>query len=392
MTDVVIIGAGECGVRTAFALRESGYDGAITLVGAEPDLPYERPPLSKLCPPPMQPIADRRAYTDARIDLRLGRPAVGIDPRDKSVALEGGESLAYTRLVLATGARARTSETLVGALTVRSRADAEALCRRIGPDARLAIVGGGVLGLELAATARLRRASVTVIEAADRLMPRAVPAEIAAVIEARHRAAGVDLRLGRSVEAVADGAVVLSDGSRVPADTIVAAIGAVPDTALAQAAGVAVDNGIVVDDRFRTSVADIFAAGDACAFPYRGGRVRLESWRVARDQGDHLARILAGGSDAYGAVPWFWSDQYDLTLQVAGLWNDACPGIRRDIGPDAFVLFQVDSDGTLAAAAGIGPGNSIARDVRVAERLIGRRRPLDPAALGDPTVRLKTLL
>lgn len=392
MTGVVIIGAGECGVRTAFALREAGYDGAITLIGAEPDLPYERPPLSKQCSPRIRPIADRQDYADARIDLRLGRPAVGIDPNGKSITLEGGEGLDYDRLVLATGARARTSEIPVGALTLRDRADAFAICRRISPIVRLVIVGGGVLGLELAATARQRSALVTVIELADRLMPRAVPAEIAAVIEARHRAAGVDIRLGRSVEAVADGAVVLSDGGRFPAPIIVAAIGAVPDTALAQAAGLVVDNGIVVDEHFRTSVPDIFAAGDVCAFPYRGRRVRLESWRVARDQGDHLARVLTGGTDAYAAVPWFWSDQYDLTLQVAGLWNDACPDIRRDIGPDAFVLFQVGSDGTLAAAAGIGPGNAVARDIRVAERLIERRRAPDPAALADPAVRLKSLL
>ena len=391
MPGIVIAGAGECGVRTAFALRENGYDGSITLVGAEPHLPYERPPLSKRRPTAAKHIASADTYEAARINLRLGTRVAEIDRAGRTVDLENGECLDYDTLVIATGARPRVFPGLEKALTLRTLDDAAAIMDRFMRSAHVAIIGGGFIGLELAATARTAGAQLTVVEAADRLMARAVPPQIAAIIEARHRDAGVELRLGTGVERVGDGYVRLADGSAVEADLVVAGVGAMPDTALAEAAGLAIANGIVVDHRFRTSDPDICAAGDCCAFPWRGRQVRLESWRATHDHASHLAKAIMGAEDTYDAVPWFWSDQYDLTLQVAGLPEPGHAEVMRPAG-DGLILFQIAADGTLVSAAGAGPGNTIAKDIRLAEMMIARRISPDPAALADPSTNLKALL
>ncbi|MCC0029319.1 MAG: FAD-dependent oxidoreductase [Brucellaceae bacterium] len=391
MTGIVIAGAGECGVRTAFALRENGYGGPVTLVGDEPHLPYERPPLSKTRPAAAKHIAPAEAYETARIDLRLGTRVAEIDRAGRTVDLKNGECLAYDTLVIATGARPRVFPGLETALTLRSLDDAAAIMDRFAPSARVAIVGGGFIGLELAATARTAGAQVTVVEAADRLMARAVPPRIAAIMETRHRDEGVELKLGIGVEHVREGHVRLAGGASIEADLVIAGVGAVPNTALAEAAGLAVSNGIDVDRRLRTSDPDICAAGDCCAFPWRGRHVRLESWRAAHDHANHLAKAIMGADDAYDAVPWFWSHQYDMTLQVAGLPEPGHTEVTRPAG-DGLILFQVAADGTLVSAAGAGPGNAVAKDVRLAEMMIARRARPDPAVLADPHANLKSLL
>lgn len=404
---MVIIGAGECGTRAAFALREAGYAGAVTLVGEEPHLPYERPPLSKAAmvseehPAPVT-VANRERLAEQAITLVGSTAAERIDRAGRTVHLAGGSTLAYDKLLIATGAAPRR---LVlpgaegGCVTLRTFDDASAIRAGLQPGRRLAIIGGGFIGLELAASARRRGAVVTVIEAQPRILMRGVPEEIAAVVHKAHAKAGVDLRCGttiRSGETIGKTTVLtLGDGNTIEADLVVAGIGAVPTTGLAEAAGLAVDNGIAVDAELRTSDENIFAAGDCCSFPlglYGGRRVRLEAWRNAQEQGALAARNMLGGSETHAAVPWFWSDQYDLTLQIAGLSDEGRGTVRRELGDGAFLLFHLGGDGRLVAASGIGRGNAVARDIRLAEMLIARSARPKPADLAAPEVKLKALL
>ncbi|MCB1447146.1 MAG: FAD-dependent oxidoreductase, partial [Rhizobiaceae bacterium] len=248
-------------------------------------------------------------------------------------------------------------------------------------------------------TARTLGTAVTVVEAQPRVLMRGVPEAIAGVIAARHAAEGVDLRVGIGISAIkeddAAAHIELADGTVLTVDTVVVGIGALPNTALAEAAGLDIENGIAVDDRLRTTAPNVFAAGDCCSFPlpvYGGRRVRLEAWRNAQDQGNLAARNMLGGNEAISSIPYFWSDQYDLTLQVSGLSDGAATTVRRDIGAEAFLLFHLDADGVLLAASGIGRGNSVGRDIKLAERLVAARSRLDAAALASPDIRLKSLL
>jgi 3-phenylpropionate/trans-cinnamate dioxygenase ferredoxin reductase subunit len=397
---MVIVGAGECGTRAALALREAGYYGPVTLLGAEPHLPYERPPLSKdalvAAAPAPRPVGGAERLAAAGIDFRPSATITAIDRAARRVRCAGGD-IPYARLLLATGARPRP---LPGAdaptvAMLRTLDDAARIRAALGPGRRLAVIGGGFIGLELAASARRLGAEVAVIEALPRLLARGVPAAIAAHLEARHAAEGVRVRCGARVAAITAAGVALADGAVVAADLVVVGIGAVPNTELAAAAGLAIDNGIAVDATLATSDPDVFAAGDCCSFPlplYGGRRVRLESWRSAQEQGALAARNLLGAAEPVSAVPWFWSDQYDLTLQVAGLADGAATEVRRDLGNGGFVLFQLGPDGRLLCASGIGPGNAVARDIRVAEMMIARRVAPDPAALAAPESSLKKLL
>ena len=317
------------------------------------------------------------------------------------VRLGDGRDIPYERLLLATGAQARRL-TVPGAghaLTLRSFADALGLRARLVPGARLVVIGGGFIGLEVAASAVERGASVTVVEALPRLLSRGVPAAIAERIRARHERAGVAFHVGTGVERIdADGTglvVALTDGTRLHCDAVVAGIGAIPETGLAERAGLALENGIAVDATLATSDPDIFAAGDCCSFPhplYGGRRIRLEAWRNAQDQGAAAAKSLLGTSEAYAAVPWFWSDQYDETLQIAGLADAGCSTVEREAGGGARLFFHLAEDGRLVAASGIGENSAIARDVRLAEMLIAARAAPDPARLSDPALKLKSLL
>ncbi|MCX5517052.1 FAD-dependent oxidoreductase [Kaistia defluvii] len=405
---ILVIGAGEAGARAAMALRENGFEGQVTLLGEEAHRPYERPPLSKAA---LTDEAEPEAafiLTPDRLDehgIRHlgGRAATAIDRAAHAVELADGGWLRYDRLLIATGARARKLA-VPGAgpenvLYLRTLEEARALRSRLAPGAHIAIIGGGFIGLELAAAARARGAEVMLIELAPRLLARAVPAAIADVIATRHAAAGVRLLTGIGIERIeAEGerhAIRLSTGERIPCDGILAGIGAVAETGLAERAGLAIDNGVAVDARLATSDPDIFAAGDCCSFPhplYDGRRLRLEAWRNAQDQGNAAAKSMLGGSGAYDAVPWFWSDQYDLTLQIAGLPDEGHETVTRDLGDGARLDFHLATDGRLVAASAVGPNGRIARDVRLAEMLIARRATPDKAALADGSVKLKGLL
>jgi 3-phenylpropionate/trans-cinnamate dioxygenase ferredoxin reductase component len=390
MGGVVIIGAGDCGVRAAFALREHGYAGEVTLIGAEAALPYERPPLSKTGE--ITAIRTAEAYSDKRIALRLGAVVTNIDLGNQLVSLKGGEAMAYDHLLLATGARARLFPGMEGCLTLRTNLDAQVILSRLTPGAKIGVIGGGFIGLELAARARRAGAEVTVVEAGPRLLGRAVPPQIARVLQERHSIEGVSLMLDTGVVGASSNRIDLANGASMEFDAVIAGVGSLPETGLAEAAGLVVQNGIVVDGDFRTSDAQVFAAGDCCTFDWRGQRVRLESWKAAQDQGEHVALAILGRPIPYNKVPWFWSDQYDLSLQVAGIFDLAAPIHSRATGDGTTVVFQCDATQNVVAAAGIGPGNATSKDIRIFEKLIERQAIVDAGRLADPSQNLKRLL
>jgi 3-phenylpropionate/trans-cinnamate dioxygenase ferredoxin reductase component len=408
MTDVgiVIIGAGEAGARAAIALRAERYSGRIVLIGDEPHAPYERPPLSKAtivgeAPPALPAIGD--AIDLFRLNIEhLARVAVAsIDKAAHLVLLADGRALPYEKLLLATGAKPRRLSIpgADAAIYLRNFDDAVALRRRLGEGRRIAIIGGGFIGLELASSARALGCEVTLIEAAPRILMRGVPSAIADLVAARHRGAGVRLETGAAIAGIGrpgdSHIVALTDGREIAADCVVAGIGAAPDTALAEAAGLTIDNGIAVDAQLCTSDPHIYAAGDCASFPhplYDGRRIRLEAWRNAFDQGAFVAKSMLGGAEEYRAVPWFWSDQHDLNLQIAGLVDEGRETIARDLGDGALLLFHLTSEGRLAAASGVGPLGRIAREVRLAEMLIAKRARPDRVALASPDIKLKSLL
>jgi 3-phenylpropionate/trans-cinnamate dioxygenase ferredoxin reductase subunit len=326
-----------------------------------------------------------------------GARATGIDRRAKALVLEDGRAIAYHKLLIATGAKPRRLTVEGGELayTLRDFADGDHLRSRLRASASAAIVGGGFIGLELAASARKLGCAVTLVEAQPRILMRGVPEEIARVVHARHVEAGVAMEVGTALRAVRTDGVELADGRKVAAGIVIAGIGAQPATALAEAAGLALDNGIACDATLKTSDPDIYAAGDCCSFPhglFGEKRIRLEAWRNATDQANVATANMLGGDKPYLAVPWFWSDQYELSLQIAGLPGEGTKTLRREVAERAFLLFHLDPEGRLVGASGVGPGNSIAREVKMAEMLIGRRAVPPPEALADPAVPLKGLL
>jgi 3-phenylpropionate/trans-cinnamate dioxygenase ferredoxin reductase component len=403
---IVIVGAGEAGARAAIGLRAEGFADSLTLIGGERHAPYERPPLSKAtlvsaARPIVPAIGDATALADLNIDHWMGLTAVSIDKARRTIALSDGRTLVYDTLLLATGAKPRrlTIAGAEGAFYLRSFDDSVVLRGHFMAGRKVAIVGGGFIGLELASSACALGCEVVVIEAAARILMRGVPAAIAEIVAARHGVAGVRLITGAAIAGIrrsGEGHVIaLSDGREIEAHCVVAGIGAAPDVALAQAAGLSIDNGIAVDGRLRTSDPHIFAAGDCASFPhplYNGRRIRLEAWRNAFDQGAFAAKSMLGADEPYQAVPWFWSDQHDLNLQIAGLVDEGRETVVRDLGDGALLLFHLAEDGRLAAASGVGPLGKIAREVRLAEMLIGKRAHPDRRALASPDVKLKSLL
>lgn len=335
---VVIVGAGQGGLQVAASLRQEGFAGPVTLLGDEPGLPYQRPPLSKAY---MKDGDESRLalkpasfFETAGIDYRPGTIVAGIDRPAGEVVLDSGERLGFDHLVLATGARNLRPPLpgidLPGVHELRGLADAARLRAMAEGVRRAAVIGGGFIGLEFAAVAAARGIHVTVIEATDRLMSRAVTPPISQRFLDFHRAAGVDVRLGALGTAVLGGraaeGVALADGQEVAADLVLLAVGVRPNMELAAEAGLAVANGIVVDGHLRTSDPRIFAIGDCASFPLGGIATRLESVQAAVDHARHVARTITGaGQPPYDALPWFWSDQGPLKLQIAGLstgWDD----------------------------------------------------------------------
>ncbi len=389
---IVIVGAGETGARAALALRQKGFTGRLTLIGAEPSPPYERPPVSKAVlageaeAPPV--VVLDKDLAAKEIDYLAGTQVEAIDRNAHEVRTGDGQTVAYDKLLLATGARARPLA--LGdnrpCLLLRSREDGFALREKLKPGVRLVVIGGGFIGLEVASSAVARGADVTVVEQASQLMGRAVPASIAAIMQRRHEASGVKVLLEQDVRELD----ALDD-----ADIVVAGIGAIPETELAQSAGLEIDNGISVDGRLSTSDPDIFAAGDCCSYPhplFGDARIRLESWRNALDQAEHVAGSILGDASPYETVPWFWSDQHGLSLQIAGLPQFAKATVQRVLGDGSLIEFGLAEDGRLVSASGVAEGNKIAKDIRASEMMIGGKMSPKPSDLADPNVSLKSLL
>ncbi|WP_332632612.1 NAD(P)/FAD-dependent oxidoreductase [Halalkalibacter flavus] len=404
---MVIVGAGEAGTRAALEMREQGWKGRITLLGEERQVPYERPPLSKECLTKEEQrspvyLIDQEKITENEIDFVAGCEVIDIERVNQFVRLADGRQIPYEKLLLATGARPRKlmmeGSDLHELFYLRTFADAMKIRTELQTGKRITIIGGGFIGLEVAASAIKRGCTVTLVEVGSRILSRGVPEEIAKIVEARHREAGVTFTFGIGIEKikkVKDGVVLsLADGTSIHSDVIIAGIGAIPETKLAETCGLEVENGICVNEFLRTSDPAIFAAGDCCSFPhpiYNGKRIRLEAWRNAQDQGIYVARAMLGTVVPFQVVPWFWSDQYDLCLQVTGLVDGGDKTIIRDLGSKGKLFFHLSSDNRLMAASGIGTP-SIAKDIRIAEMLIEKQVKLQPKDLADPKVKLKGIL
>ena len=399
---VLIIGGGQAGGWTAASLRSEGFDGRIIVVGAEPHPPYERPPLSKNILLGGEPhrvyLRPTTEYGSLDIELRSNTEVTAIDLSGARACLRSGDCIKFGKLVLATGALVRRLDVpgaeLENVVYLRSLDDALALRRQLLKQPRAVIIGGGFVGLEVAAAAKTMGCNVTVLETQPGLMRRSAPREVATYFECLHRDRGVTIHLNTVVERI-EGAktverVICSDGTRFDADLIVVAVGIVPNVALAAQSGLAIDNGIAVDAFGQTSHPSVFAAGDVTSHPnaFLGRRVRLESWQNAQNQALAVARTVAGKPSPYNELPWFWSDQYDTNLQMAGLplaWDGIV--IRGDLASNRFSIFYRQEQ----QVVGVSTINS-PRDMAIGRRLIERRISIDPAKLADTEVPLKMFL
>jgi 3-phenylpropionate/trans-cinnamate dioxygenase ferredoxin reductase subunit len=399
---IIVIGAAHAGGRVVQAARGAGFDGRILLVGEESHEPYERPPLSKDLLKgegghERVRIHDPAYYGEQGIELLLGARATRIDPATHQVWIDG-RAKSYDRLVLTTGARVRAlslpGTDLVGTHYLRTLDDSRAIRAALDPGRRVAVIGGGFIGLETAASARARGCEVTVLEAADRLMGRAVAPEVGEYFAGLHRAHGVDIRLGVRIERF-EGAgrlerIVLAGEEAIPADLAIIGVGILANDDLASEAGLAVDNGIVVDACGRTSDANIFAAGDVASQPNTlvGRHIRLESYQNAQDQGMAVGRNLVVEPAPYNDRLWVWSDQYDTNLQMVGApteWDRIV--YRGALASGSFSVYYLLA-GRVVAVNAINAG----REMRAAERILASGAVLDPDLLADPETNLRKLL
>ena len=400
MRHIVVIGAGQAGSSCVVKLRNGGFDGKITLIGAEPQPPYQRPPLSKAYL--MGDMALERLYlrpeafyAEQQIELRLGTHVQAIDTASKTVDL-GAEQLSYDDLVLTTGSvphqlPAAIGGALEGVHVVRGLADVDAMAPRFVEGARVLIVGGGYIGLEAASVAAKLGLKVTLVEMAPRILQRVAAPETSDFFRELHTGHGVDLREGVGLERLtgeyAVSGAMLTDGTKLDVDFVIVGVGIAPATALAEAAGVGLDNGIAVDAQGRTDVPHIWAAGDCTSFPYAGGRIRLESVPNAIEQAEIVAENLMGAGMDYGAKPWFWSDQYDVKLQIAGLNTGYDRVVTRGAAPGPVSFWYYKGETLLAVDAANDP-----RGYMIGKRLIEGGKSPSPDAIADPDTDMKALL
>ncbi len=399
----VIVGTGQAGFEAAASLRAEGYGEPIALVGEEPHLPYQRPPLSKgfvLNTQQLDEVELRPAefYRAHGIDLRLGERVIHVDRRERRIELASGGSLPFDRVILAVGARNRSlpvdGAELDGVMYLRTLDESREIKDRLSHADHIVVIGGGFIGLELAAVARTLGKDVTVVEAQPRLMPRVVAPVISEFYRELHTSRGVTLLFGTTVIEIvgANGrvrAVAVAGGRTYPADVVLIGIGVVPNVELAQGSGLKVGNGIVVDDRLATDDPAIFAVGDCADHPnaFAGNRVRLESVQNACDQARAAARAIAGRPAAYDALPWFWTDQYDVRLQMAGLsqkYDHVV--IRGRIDDRKFSVFYFREGRLIAVDSVNRPG-----DHMLARRLLAARTPVTPAQAADESIDLKKI-
>jgi 3-phenylpropionate/trans-cinnamate dioxygenase ferredoxin reductase subunit len=398
---IVIVGGGPAGVGAALAARAQDAAAEIVLVSDERYEPYEKPPLSKdvltgKAMPQDAPIAGPGGLAAHRVTFKGGTRVRDIDRAARTVVTEAGERIPYDALVLATGSINRVLAMFPpgpGLYYLRTAAEALALKAHLARSQTLLVIGGGLIGLEVAASAAELGVKTTVIEIAPRILARVCDEATSALIHERHRARGVDVRVGTAVaalHALPDGrhAIETTTGETIAADLILVGAGVMPDDSLAKAAGLATADGVLVDDHCHTSDPAIFAAGDCTRIPGPNGPVRLENWRHAQEHGAVAGRNAAGGEAAYNTAPTFWSEQHGLYIQGAG-WPVAQPSarVRRPLGADAMLMFELDGP-HLAYAMGI----NAQRDIAVARRLIERRVPVDAGELADPAKPLAVML
>ena len=404
---IVIVGASLAGARAAQTLREEGFGGPVTLIGEEDETPYERPPLSKdylmgkhgrekLY------VQPREWYGEHDVDLRLGTRVTDLDPAAREIVLAGGERIGYSRLLLATGSSPRRLSVpgadLGGVLYLRYVGDSDRIKAAFENAPRVAVIGAGWIGLETAAAARAAGAEVTVLEMAELPLLRVLGREVAQVFARLHDQNGVDLRCGVQVAEITTsgqgtaGGVRLADGTQIDADVVIAGIGITPNVELAAAAGLAVDNGVVTDERLRTSDPDVFAAGDvANAFhPLLGKHIRVEHWANARHQPVAAAKAMLGQDASYDRVPYFYTDQYDLGMEYAGYVE---PGgyeevvFRGDVPGREFIAFWLGDDGRVLAGMNVNIW-----DVNEAiGALVRSGKPVSKDALRDASIPLESL-
>jgi 3-phenylpropionate/trans-cinnamate dioxygenase ferredoxin reductase component len=399
--NIVVIGGGPAGTFAAIAAKKQDPAAAVVLASDEHCEPYEKPPLSKTVLlgtvlPGDAPIAGPGGMAGHHVVLETLAACTAIDRADRVVVLQDGRRLAFDTLVIATGSVARELPQLPRGMPrvhyLRTEADARRLKTELTPGRDMLVVGGGLIGLEVAASAAALGVKTTVLEVAPRILARVCDHDTGEIVHAAHREHGVDIRTGTSlVETTvqADGrlAAVTSAGDRLTADIVVVGTGSKPNDSLAAAAGLAIDDGIVVDAECRTSDQAILAAGDVVRFPGPHGLIRLENWRHAQDQGMVAGRNAAGAHDVYGAVPSFWSEQYDLYIQGVGWGAPNTTRVRRPLDGNRALFFEV-CDGHVVYAMGI----NAQRDLATIRRLIERRIPVDSAALADPGQPLAAML
>jgi 3-phenylpropionate/trans-cinnamate dioxygenase ferredoxin reductase component len=398
---IAIVGASLAGGTAAVTLRDEGFDGRVVLIGAEAELPYERPPLSKEYlrgERELESFLVRKpeVWSDLGVELRLGTPAASIDAAARDVVLADGERISYDAVLVAAGGRPRRPPipgiALPGIHDLRSVSDADAIRAGALAGRRACVVGMGFIGSETAASLRGLGLDVVAVEPFAAPLERVLGAEVGGVIAQLHRERGVDLRLGESVAAFEGGErvqrVVTSSGASLECDLVVLGVGIEPAVDVVAATGVALDNGILVDELCRTSIDGIYAAGDVANHRHPlFGRIRVEHWLNAIEQGAAAARSMIGKGSPYAELHWFWSDQYDANIQYAGYhtrWDDLV--VRGSLAEGKFVAFYVEA-GVVRAVAAVNSG----RDVRRGFGLIRSQRPVDLASLRDPDVDLRTL-
>ena len=400
MSGIIVIGAGQAGSSLVAKLRKDGYEGEITLIGSEPVPPYQRPPLSKaylLGEMELERLFLRPEsfYADQNITLRLGQTVTGIDAAAKTVSL-GDEVLSYDHLALTTGSVPRRLPAAIGGdldgvFVVRTLADVDAMEPSVREGAQALIVGGGYIGLEAAAVAAKKGMQVVLVEMADRILQRVAAPETSDYFRKVHTGHGVDIREGVGLSRLTgEGRVTgaeLTDGTSLEVDLVIVGVGITPDTALAEAAGVELENGIKTDAHGRTSDPSIWAAGDCASFPYKGQRIRLESVPNAIDQAEVVAQNILGGEVEYVAKPWFWSDQYDVKLQIAGLNTGYDNVVVRRTDELSVSFWYYHGDQLIAVDAMNDP-----RAYMVGKRLIEGGKSPDKTVVADPAADLKPLL
>jgi 3-phenylpropionate/trans-cinnamate dioxygenase ferredoxin reductase subunit len=400
MAGMVIIGAGHAAGQAAASLRQEKYTGSITIIGDEAHVPYQRPPLSKAYLSGSQEVERvylraEKFYNEKDIDLRLSTRATVIDRNAKTVELEGGEKIDYDKLLISTGSRPRKlsipGSDLSGIHYLRTIEDVDGIRASMSEGANLVIVGGGYIGLEVAAVGKELGLNVDVLEMEERILQRVTTPTMSTYYDALHRGRGVNIHTNTGVTGFSgNGKVekVLCGDTEFDADLVIVGIGIIPNIELAEAAGLHCDNGIVVDDHCQTSDPDIYAAGDCTNHPNAllNRRLRLESVPNAMDQARTSAANMLGGDKSYAAIPWFWSDQYELKLQMVGFSADGNREVLRgDMASNQFAVFYLNDSTVVAADAVNSP-----KEFMLCKQLVGKS--VDADVLSDPAADLKSLI